>query len=1560
MNHCKNSVEVSRSTCKRYTMATFFSFISCYLLMRLTTSQSHTCISYYVGANGIDIMSCGMTASDPCGTLYKASELIQLSSTNVSTSFCINVLDGQNQNEITKYHTSNSVSSNGYNPCLPMLFNATLDIVITFNPQTIHDLNDWYPRTVCESIMDKHYLNEYMFDGGKSLQINNLIINNYGTHHFYPFIRSIAEHNASITCNKCTFESIVCIVNDSKPLIHTLSSVRFINSSFVNINVSSVSSDAVPSLIYGDHFYLSKDVKRSFVFVNTVFINISSVYSIVDTVVAGIRYADRPCTITMNKCTFKNICVETSIIHDQAKLAELNMNDTVIDNIICGSIYYSASSVASKVVRIDTMSVTSISQLNTVNENALFHFHGSDVVVFMNAITIHYTYNTTQSCSFVSTVSNSVLNLTCDVMECANPVTAIDLIGEMHLSNVQIDIDAYKHDRYTNCTVFKYEEGGDFIINTGHMEIHNMSIGRTICETFLYSSNILSVHNLSFNKLNRSNYTPNDLHSKTIIGTVGTYSSLTVSNSHFIGSWKAVKSQGGTGSIYDTTFEYTGNAFHISACHTFTVARCRMSHIGIFNTYVQSDEYLKEYATPSLTIWDSSDITIINNTLSAFNDDGLLLVRYAGNVTLMRNTFNVDTTGLFDDYYVAPEHLIFGRSRAPVVIRYSSNIRVMHNIFDRNEVDPDNMWLRFSVNPVKSVNCLSNNTFTNTAIYAWKTNITSCFRPQLIHDMYNGPIDASLLGQMNHFVIDVRIPIRFLFKFGRSKVALDQVNITFINNNDTNQSMTYEGIPVLLRDAEMLMVDSFLADHDILHKHTLCSVVHNDRLSNNTFAISRLHIHCGDNGWALDSGWNKSMDSNRTQLVNHLHATKINFTPKSLWYYPGGLLQFEYTISDMLNNEIDYDANGLLIRLHSNAFFTDINLKYVDTTGILLTDVSIADNIGDEYAIFVEVLQGLFVAEYTMITLHIIGCPMGFGPDANNFTCIACNTDSYNLINGNVEQCISCAPESNADVKCMDGTILVSENHWVGFDDDHNIISSICPPSYCCTNRNKCDYANKDELCAANRDYNSPLCSKCITGYSESMNGTTCVKCKTSYNFVYLLLAFAVSLAGSLLVLRSDKIRHDLEDMNGNPLDNALQLRGGYLKLMIKIMAFKCFLYYEQAISEIVTSAGPLHLVPSLINLSIITTLQDMCFVSGSTAKQKILMDLMIPIMIVMILCSYYVVYIFNKRAAIIIRGRVLNFGKTFLTLFALMVGKVLDVLCKLLSCKTVGNRSVHFYFADEECFGATWIASLICLMLVICSFSALFIQARRMSVAERQNPKYALFIYTSRYKPQYYYWEFVLFVRRILVSLFAAFAHRITLKLVFIIVIAYCAVIQHLHSPFMIHEANHMELMLLQCLVLVIVIELPYAQAEAHTLITIALSFFIVVPIPLMMYYICKVMHRKRWKHSKAHDQEEVPDESVNGDEEEQEEDVIEVVNGTINNNHRQLWLSMAAHAGSFSLHNRKEMELREGVEVELNKIGTLEEDKCTDCREIKCGKRYEITNLFYCWDCWKKYEGA
>ena len=76
------------------------------------------------------------------------------------------------------------------------------------------------------------------------------------------------------------------------------------------------------------------------------------------------------------------------------------------------------------------------------------------------------------------------------------------------------------------------------------------------------------------------------------------------------------------------------------------------------------------------------------------------------------------------------------------------------------------------------------------------------------------------------------------------------------------------------------------------------------------------------------------------------------------------------------------------------------------------------------------------------------------------------------------------------------------------------------------------------------------------------------------------------------------------------------------------------------------------------------------------------------------------------------------NFSKTANGLGLMSIGLLFSVIFKLLVCRTVGTKTVHYYFGFEECFSFTWIIAFICLIFLI------FIKIRLYFYKKKKNNK--------------------------------------------------------------------------------------------------------------------------------------------------------------------------------------------------------------------------------------------
>ena len=138
--------------------------------------------------------------------------------------------------QIESYLQSNN--THNQNPCIPIPFNSNQIITITFNQQITS--NHWYPLFICHAQTTWNYQNEYIFDGGLSMTLNNIILNNYYITNIsnYPIVRSSDHYNGTISINNGIFTNITSI-SESNPLFDTMASIYIHDAIFKDISTRS-------------------------------------------------------------------------------------------------------------------------------------------------------------------------------------------------------------------------------------------------------------------------------------------------------------------------------------------------------------------------------------------------------------------------------------------------------------------------------------------------------------------------------------------------------------------------------------------------------------------------------------------------------------------------------------------------------------------------------------------------------------------------------------------------------------------------------------------------------------------------------------------------------------------------------------------------------------------------------------------------------------------------------------------------------------------------------------------------------------------------------------------------------------------------------------------------------------------------------------------------------------------------------------------------------------------------------------------------------------------------
>eukprot|EP01084_Bolivina_argentea_P240169 403555_1 len=1436
--------------------------------IHISPTISSNAVELFVGKNGTHLFvndyGC-RNWTNPCGSLLSASWSMSVLNFSLIKEATIHIIDGQNEADITYW---NNIANFPFNPCLPFRFYEIEKVNIIFNTTTIKNFKDWFPQSCHKSIY-----NDFMFYSDHKLIINNLIINDFSTTNL--IIIGIWTRNGYGRCINCKFNNITStflfttervtnptgstfeVYYEYGSLFLSLSDINFVDCQFTDIETNGnvfyeMASDSLT--FHHRRFELQRTSFKN-VIVGLSLFNLSGSQN-------NILYGAE---LIVNASEFHNV-MTYRMIYDGFYGADVFILNSIINTMSTfGTIYYSDHE---EISNIYINNVTILADDIMINNEAFFVFNSVDLAEINNT-DIFYSYDTKHTCQYRQgqILKSNVINKWCTVMICEPPTAFINNNGQVKMKNINIDImisdnlisctnNCDKYDYFKkNCTKFRFandqglidEEIKGFIQNRNQMEITDTIFKGSVDYVLIYNEHQLIINNVSFNSVNDIHFNPNVLQSSVAIiqiSTVGSQTSLVVKNSHFIGFEWQIRSTDGTLEITETTLENSNQALDLINGDHIVINDCKIQNNGEFNGAVKHGDVDRV-----IEVEDSNDIVITNNNISGYNKRGFVRLRSSSDIYMFGNTFNINAENLF--YNISAQNIGFYRT-CGFQLWWCSNVEIIANQFNENNINTSFPWIYSS----NSTLCMTGNVFSNYAFYVRHTSITSCSQPTLINSVTSnvfqtyGFIDESLFDLSQRFIIDDQAKIPAIFRLDGSNVVMDNVNFTVVNKKQENDA---HRIFVSMVDSNLLLVDSYIDKYDLSYNSDICYVVQNERLKNINGYIVRLLIRCDYN--SLMTTLNQTMESSVTKLMEHLSPTKINFTTKSQLYYPGQLLQFEYHVTDRMGNIVPADTLNMSIKLERNTFLAILKIEENDCplcqNALFLYDVSM-DNIGDHYDIKVSMEPNILISEYDTLHITIQACPTSQQPDLNQFVCQICNTNYYNLSPNNTRSCKSCEPDVNEGITCLQGHVNISYNYWMSIDGDTgSILSALCLPDYCCSKQTSCSYIydTTSILCANNRNSTAMLCSSCVTGYSESLNSSGCVKCDVALNamvLLYPMLPMAIFWSLFLLLTSSDKIKRKVEYTNSINK----YLTNPQFVMMLKILFARNTIYYEQALSQVISSNSfdiLLKTFSKIFNLSLVSYGGNVnnakCFIDALNGKGKILVDLLMPAMVLFLVIIYHLISIalkkfncYTKGPVIILKKRKLNFNKCYVCAFILIIGNILTVLFRLMHCQKVGSFIVHYYF-DEHCYQMTWILSLISLLLIIGIFCMIFIKIKKMGHAQRANEENTWNTLIEKFSPQCYWWENVLFIRRICIALFSISVNDPASQVVFIFIIFIFIGLQKKYEPFIIHAANQTECWLLRSLIIVIVMESLHSLNP--TFKNVVTSCLILLPFCFIQYYI-------------------------------------------------------------------------------------------------------------------------
>eukprot|EP01083_Nonionella_stella_P207916 754883_1 len=404
------------------------------------------------------------------------------------------------------------------------------------------------------------------------------------------------------------------------------------------------------------------------------------------------------------------------------------------------------------------------------------------------------------------------------------------------------------------------------------------------------------------------------------------------------------------------------------------------------------------------------------------------------------------------------------------------------------------------------------------------------------------------------------------------------------------------------------------------------------------------------------------------------------------------------------------------------------------------------------------------------------------GPTRSPLDC-PYNTFWHDMIN----ECFECSAD-HIGYECKGGdrdSFTVEYGYWVSahhkdelsivaslhnITNNHSIISLQCPMGQCCLNDAGCDYFHNTslsgsissgispDLCAKNRNTSSVACSRCNDGYDELFGSFVCGnECKdTDYWLLSLLFILALIFTVFLLFVISQP---NVLPTNITRKQKEIHWRKLLLRdqtNLLFILISKICMYYYQGLNQILSAKNISVSSPfekTLLNLfdfdlSLFSSANGICFIAGiDSGLYKVLVSY----------TWYGFVAVNVLMIALLSRARCLCRRIPYIKIgcinFILMTaGPLLSISFKVFRCtRYFDDKDYHFFDAEVACYGSIWWLAGLLPIIIFCGTLVLFWHIiRKQSAQQREDESNPYRTFTKRFHYKLWYWEFVLFVRRL------------------------------------------------------------------------------------------------------------------------------------------------------------------------------------------------------------------
>eukprot|EP01084_Bolivina_argentea_P253496 425836_1 len=948
----------------------------------------------YVSKKGIDLPFCGQTLDAACGTMFAAT-----TKDYYNSSIEIHVHNGQNKHEINKYFMTNK--SVIYHPCLP--FPNILINSITFNHQYIHKMDNWFQQGVCyrNGRSNITYKNKYLFTYVNNL--NNLYIDDYNSDDI-PFSILRVDHglqlNPHSVFSNCIFQNITYSLKI--PMFDLFSDfIRFAmtNSTFTNIH----------STTHFMYAFITTIIKSKWT--SLTLHNVSIFNSTFNSTIIRIDTAwfDLTASINISACHFAHITTDSYIMLFKPDVPFIiDISNTMFEYILNGAIIQSTNSKiqcdnsarapwGESLIHISNIFV-STSQTSAISEiSALFNFGASNDVVIRNMHVVYY-YDLAVQCH------HSPYNDNC---LCNNPMPLIYNKGYAFIDNTLFNI-LYINNYQLNGASFEFNNTSVYFIhNIGNMYLYNSVIDTSLGSVILWSQGYLQLLNTTIDSMTLNTDT---LKADNIIYQEGYelyMDNCILGDAHFnvlhLYHVETVR-------IDDTIFKQSTAVFYVFYVGEFILQGCKFYRIGCFYCDIQRYMYWLE-------VTQTVNVSLLDNEFYHNCGCEIALFHRGNHLLLQNNKFVVDYSG-----YQQP---VAGIIEVTV---YSESSTVINNEFMNDNIQ-QMPWLFYWNN--NGIHCISGNKMDNYALRLLSTNLTSCLRPEIINCFHNPNLCERTYGKINKQIpIDLYTKSVFRITSNGNYTPyiwyVERYSYMALDNVEFRHNSPRIGIGNIFLLESYLVFDN-LSD-DILYDNASCNVFYNDRMAVNI--IAKLLIRCKFKYFPDydNTTYDRTMNAESTTLVNHFSPTILHFSASSDSYWPGSLLYFNYSITDIFGNIVNYSTNDRISIIIQNSNLSLVRGFFIDEYGtcptcdaaITIFGANLLDSYNKSFKLTVDLEYDYFFLECKYLYLQIIGCPIGYGATSNKYQCEKCPFGKYNLIPNNPNECLLCDTDSQTVSQCVD------------------------------------------------------------------------------------------------------------------------------------------------------------------------------------------------------------------------------------------------------------------------------------------------------------------------------------------------------------------------------------------------------------------------------------------------------------------------------------------------------------------------------------------------------------